>query len=115
MTAPVAADSRVPVGAANAFVQDDIKITPRFTLNSGLRWEYDRARLRTSMENTTNIWPSLINTVNTPGLLGTSAATGTLAGFVVPSNYNFAANPAPPVGGLFQSNHKIRYSEQPAD
>src|SRR5260370_1497020 len=25
----------------NAFVQDDIKLTPRFTLNAGVRWERD--------------------------------------------------------------------------
>ena len=62
----------------------------------------------------TNIWPSLINTVTRPGTLGTSAATGTLAGFVVPSNFNFAAYPAPPVGGLFQNNQKIPTQNSPS-
>ena len=31
----------------------------------------------------------------------------------MPSNFNFAANPAPPVGGLFQNNHKIPTQNNP--
>jgi hypothetical protein len=38
--------------------------------------------------------------------LGTTAATGTLAGYVVPSNFPFSLFPAPPVGGLFVNNNK---------
>ncbi len=99
-------------GTANTFVQDDMKISPRLTVNLGLRWEWDGA-VSDKYGDMTNIWPSLINTVNTPALLGTSNATGTLAGFVVPSNFNFAANAAAPVGGLFQSNHQILYQNKP--
>jgi hypothetical protein len=91
---------------ADTFVQDDIKINPRLTVNVGLRWEYF-GLVYSKTGELTNVWPSLIETVNTPTLLGTSAATGSLAGFVVPSNYNPAINPVPPVGGIFQSNHKI--------
>jgi hypothetical protein len=53
----------------------------------------------------------LIETVPVPG---TTAATGTLAGFVVPSNYNPAINPAPTVGGLFQNNRKVPTMNSPS-
>jgi len=99
---------RVP--AANAFVQDDFNVRSNLTLNLGLRWEYDGLFYDKYGENT-DIWPSLINTVPIPG---TTPATGTLAGFVVPSNFNFAANPAPPVGGLFQNNQKIVTQNSPS-
>ena len=64
--------------------------------------------------NNTNIWPNLISTVNTPSTVGTSAATGTLAGFVVPSNFNFSIYPVPPVGGLFQNNERIATQGSPS-
>ncbi len=85
----------------DAYVQDDIKLTSALTVNLGVRWEYD-ALFHDKYGLSTNIWPSLINTVPIPG---SSAATGTLAGFTIPSNFPLATYP-PPVGGLFQLNRQ---------
>jgi hypothetical protein len=85
----------------DAYVQDDIKLTSALTVNLGVRWEYD-ALFHDKYGLSTNIWPSLITTVPIPG---SSASTGTLAGFTVPSNFPFSLYP-PPVGGVFQLNRQ---------
>jgi len=85
----------------DAYVQDDIKLTSALTVNLGVRWEYD-ALFHDKYGLSTNIWPSLISTVPIPG---PTAATGTLAGFTVPSNFPFSLYPAP-VGGVFQLNRQ---------
>jgi len=89
---------------ANAFVQDDFKFNKRLTVNLGVRWEYNGYFWDKYGQNDT-VWTSLINTVNTPALLGTSNATGSLAGWVVPSNFNPNRFPAPTVSGIFQNSH----------
>jgi hypothetical protein len=101
-------DFRYP--AESAFVQDDYKVLSNLTLNLGLRWEYNGLTYDAAGDFT-NVWPSLINTVPVPG---TTPATGTLAGFVVPSNFNFAGNPQPPVGGVFQNIHKYPTQSSPS-
>jgi len=92
---------REPSGSA--YVQDDIKFSPRLTVNLGVRWEYN-GLVYSHVGQLTNAWPSLIKTVPIPG---STPATGTLAGFVVPSNYNPAFVPPPTVGGLFQNSQTI--------
>ena len=90
---------------ANAFVQDDLKLNKRLTVNLGVRWEYNGYFWDKYGQNDT-VWTSQVSTVNTPALLGTSNATGSLAGWVVPSNFNPNRFPAPTVSGIFQNSHQ---------
>jgi len=93
----------------SAFIQDDVKINSRLTLNAGVRWEY--FGLPTSATGQTSFfWPALLNTSPVPGsgcvapngvAIGAGAAgTGcSLVGLAAPSNWNAG----PLATGIYQS------------
>ncbi|HTR37696.1 MAG TPA: carboxypeptidase-like regulatory domain-containing protein [Bryobacteraceae bacterium] len=91
----------------SAFVQDDYKITTHLTLNLGVRWEYD-GTLSDKYGNLTNVWQSQVLKQAVPG---NSPATGSLSGYVVPSNFTGAVP-----SGVLKSNRNLPVqSGPPAD
>ncbi len=80
----------------NLYVQDDIKLTSRFTANLGFRYERIGA-ISDALGRNSNLDPTLLNK-NPP-------ATGTLQGYVVPSNYT---GPLP--AGVTKLNNNLGYS-----
>lgn len=90
----------------DAFVQDDIKLTPRFTLNAGVRWEWDGFPTLANGIGS-NYWPSLA-AIPFPAT-ATTPQTGILNGFVVPNNYPGA----PPAGVTKNSTPYISQTTPP--
>jgi hypothetical protein len=80
----------------NVYFQDDFKVSRRFTVNLGLRYERF-GDISDALGRNGNIDPNLINT-NPP-------AAGTLQGYVVPSNYT---GPLP--SGVTKLSNNLGYS-----
>ncbi len=84
------------------FVQDDIKLTPRLTLNAGVRYEAFGAPVDTH-GLLSNFNPNIAST-------GPAPAAGTLSGFTLPSNYE-GAIPAGVVRTSYSTLYRTPYGD----
>jgi hypothetical protein len=87
---------------SSAFIQDDIKLSSRLTMNLGVRWNYNGFPYDLHGDATT-VWTSLIQTQPVP------PENGTYAGYVVPSNFRRATAP-----GVYRNVLKVPTATSPS-
>jgi Carboxypeptidase regulatory-like domain len=103
------------INAFDGYVQDDIKLTRKLTVNLGVRWEYDGFPDDKSGDFA-NVWASQIAKENTGSFFLNQPIDptygrpdGTLIGFVVPSNFavkQFGLTAPGGAGGVLVNSNK---------
>lgn len=92
------------------YAQDDIKLSPKLTVNVGLRWEYSGFPDDKSGQFA-NTWASQLAKVDTGSAFQALGNTGTLVGFAVPSNFAVSTfgltAPSGATGVLVNSNKTL--------
>jgi hypothetical protein len=96
------------------YVQDDIKVSSKLTVNAGVRWEFAGFPSDKSGQFS-NVWNSQLAKFNTGSAFAAvgppapgEAPLGTLVGFVLPSNYDPTYGLSSPSGatGVLVNNNK---------
>ncbi|MGD0155692.1 MAG: TonB-dependent receptor [Terracidiphilus sp.] len=84
----------------DAFAQDDFKVTNRLTFNLGVRWEHI---------GDLGVANGMAGNVDLANVNPTPPVGGSLAGYVVGSNYN---GPKPPLAGVEQGKNTFGFNGQ---